>query len=114
MNTFNLYTVLKLKVSKNKLKIKAVGLLAGEQFTEEFLKLNPLHQVPVLVDGDFILTESRAICVYLINSRRPQGSSLYPADPKIRAIVDARLYFDATVLFSGVIAIVVGLYYFFF
>lgn len=72
----------------------SVGLCDKEQHSEWFLKLNPSHQVPVLRDGDFILTESRAIACYLVNLN-PQ-SSLYPTDPKKRAIVDQMLYMDAT------------------
>lgn len=53
-------------------EIENVNLLAGEHMTPEFLKLNSLHQVPVLVDGNFVLTESRAILAYLVNSRKPQ------------------------------------------
>ncbi|XP_039061310.1 glutathione S-transferase zeta class-like isoform X2 [Hibiscus syriacus] len=40
---------------------KAVNLLKGEQFTPEFEKLNPLHFVPVLVDGDVVISDSYAI-----------------------------------------------------
>src|SRR5215471_16706654 len=31
----------------------------------EYLKLNPNGQIPVLVDGDFVLYETAAICLYL-------------------------------------------------
>lgn len=81
-------------------EIKNVNLLKGEHLTPEFLKLNALHRVPVLVDGDFILSESRAIMTYLANSRKP-GSNLYPADAKTRALIDQRLYYDATVVFEA-------------
>lgn len=39
---------------------------AGARQTPEFLKLNPLGQVPVLTDGDLVLCDSNAILVYLV------------------------------------------------
>tara|TARA_B100001939_G_scaffold337186_2_gene341166 strand:- start:13343 stop:13963 length:621 start_codon:yes stop_codon:yes gene_type:complete len=33
--------------------------------TEEFRRLNPAGKLPVLMDGDFVLTETLAICFYL-------------------------------------------------
>jgi glutathione S-transferase len=87
-------------------EVKFVDLSAGEQNDPEFLKLNPLHQVPVLVDGDFMLTESRAILAYLVNKYKP-GSKLYPSEPKLRARVDQRLYYDATVVFESCAHIIV-------
>ena len=47
----------------------------------------------MLVDGDFVLTESRAIAGYIANAYDKSGK-LYPADPKVRARVDELLYFD--------------------
>ena len=52
-----------------------------------------MHSVPVLEDGDFVLTESRAIAGYVANAYDKTGK-LYPTDPKVRARVDERLYFD--------------------
>jgi len=89
------------------INVKFVDLGAGEQHTDEFAKLNPLHKVPVLVDGDLVLTESRAIVAYLINSRKP-GHALYPSDPKKRALIDSRLYYDATNVFPRLSAVVVS------
>lgn len=40
---------------------KAVDLSKGEQFSPEFEELNPLHFVPVLVDGDVVVSDSYAI-----------------------------------------------------
>lgn len=74
-------------------EVKVIDFLKGEHKTPEFLKLNPAHEVPVLVDGEFVLTESRAILAYLVNSRKA-GSDLYPADAKKRARVDQRLNYD--------------------
>ncbi len=42
-----------------------VNLGAGEGRREPFLSLNPGGKVPVLVDGDLVLTESMAICTYI-------------------------------------------------
>lgn len=42
-----------------------VDLASGAHKAPEFLALNPFGQVPVLVDGDTIITDSNAILVYL-------------------------------------------------
>jgi glutathione S-transferase len=47
-------------------------------------QLNPQHAVPTLVDGDFVLTESRAIAAYIANVYG-KDTTLLPNDPKIRA-----------------------------
>lgn len=89
-------------------ELKHVDFQKGENKTEEFGKLSAMNQVPVLVDDDgFVLTESRAIASYLINSRCPEGSSLYPMDAMKRAIVDQRLFYDANVVFPAHIEILV-------
>ncbi len=54
-----------------------VDLMAGEQRTEAFLKLNPFGQVPVLVDGEVTLSDSTAILVYLA---RKYGQEWLPID----------------------------------
>lgn len=59
------------------------------------IQINFQHVVPTLVDGDFVLWESRAINTYLV-SAYAKDDSLYPKDLKKRAIVDQRLYFDAS------------------
>jgi len=42
----------------------------------EVLKLNPLGQIPILEDGDIVLTDSNAILVYLAKTYAPNGSWL--------------------------------------
>jgi glutathione S-transferase len=88
-------------------EIKEVSIPNGDQFNEEFARLNPHKKIPVLVDGDYVLSESRAILAYLVNSRKP-GSDLYPTDPKQRGIVDQRLYYDATVFLPNMLAVIVS------
>ena len=85
-----------------------VDLFAGEHLKDEFLKLNPLHQVPVLIDDDLVMSESRAIMCYLVNSKKP-GDTLYPKDPKLRAKIDQRLYYDTTVVFENNAEVIVSL-----
>jgi len=45
--------------------LKNVDLKSGDQRSPEFLALNPVAKVPVLVDGDVVLSESTAILTYL-------------------------------------------------
>jgi len=71
--------------------VKQVDLMAGEQMKPEYLKINPTHTVPSLVDNGFNLWESRAILQYLAAKA---NSTLYPADLKKRAVVDRTLNFD--------------------
>jgi glutathione S-transferase len=42
-----------------------VDRASGANRTPQYLKLNPNGQIPVLVDGDFVLYETAAICLYL-------------------------------------------------
>lgn len=53
----------------------SVNMLAGEHLRPEFLKLNPAARLPVLVDGDQVLTESAAIVLYLAE-KYPEGKLL--------------------------------------
>ena len=50
---------------------------------DRFSKLSPLRRIPVLVDGDLVLTDSSVICQYL-DDLRPQPA-LLPADIRDRA-----------------------------
>ena len=59
--------ILTAKLAGVELNLKIVNLMTGEQMKPEFLKLNPQHAVPTLDDNGFIITESRAICAYLVN-----------------------------------------------
>lgn len=81
------------------LNLKLVDLMKGEHLTPEFIKMNPQHTIPTLNDGGFCLWESRAILGYLVD-QYGKDDTLYPKEPKKRALVDQRLYFDATVLYQ--------------
>jgi glutathione S-transferase len=73
-----------------------VNLLAGEHRRPEFLAINPAGKVPVLVDGDLVLTESIAIVVYLAD-KYPQMRFM-PQDPRTRAEAMRWLLFTTTEL----------------
>ncbi|CAG5082790.1 Oidioi.mRNA.OKI2018_I69.PAR.g10208.t1.cds [Oikopleura dioica] len=45
-----------------------IDLMKGEQNEDWYLKINPNHTVPVLVDGDTVLTETVDISKYLIDN----------------------------------------------
>ena len=92
--------ILTAKMVGVELNLKIVSLLAQEQMKPEFIKINPQHTVPVIDDSGFILTESRAICAYLIN-KYAKNDKLYPKSAKERSVVDQRLYFDLGVFYPG-------------
>ncbi len=75
------------------LDVIEVDLRKGENKTASYLAINPNGKVPVLVDGDFVLWESRAIDAYLASLRPEPG--LYPDDAKKRAIIDQWSYWQA-------------------
>jgi glutathione S-transferase len=92
-----------------------LDLARGEQRRPEYLALNPNGTVPTLVDGDFVLTESRAIMQYLA-SKKPE-SGLLPHDDKARAEVTRWQFWDSshfspqlgTVFFEKVVKPMIGM-----
>jgi glutathione S-transferase len=50
---------------------------------DRFSKLSPLRRIPVLVDGDLVLTDSTVICEY-VDELKP-APALYPKEIKARA-----------------------------
>lgn len=82
---------------KIKIHLKPVNLQTKDHLLPEFLKINPQHTVPTLVDNNFALWESRPICIYLVE-KYAKDDSLYPKNPKQRAVVNQRLYFDMGML----------------
>ena len=97
------------------LEEKFVDFSKGEHKSPEYLALNPNGAVPVLVDGDFVLTESRAIMQYLA-SKKPE-SGLLPRDEAARADVTRWQFWDAahfspqlgTLAFEKVIKVMMGI-----
>ena len=50
---------------------------------DEFERLSPLRRIPVLIDGNFSVSDSSVICAWLDEAHG--GHPLLPADPKDRA-----------------------------
>ena len=105
MTKFCLKIQLRVAVLVKHLQLKAVNFIdvdvhSGYLKTPEFLKLNPRHTIPTIVDHGFALFESRAILAYLVNKYAP-GSSLYPNEPVLRAKVDKVFFFDAAGFFPS-------------
>ena len=56
---------------------RLIGARTGETHTSAFLRLNPGGKIPVLEDGELVLTESAAIITYLAE-KYGQGTGLVP------------------------------------
>lgn len=88
---------------------KIVNLQIGEHMQPGFLKINPLHTIPVLDDDGKIVVDSHVICTYLIQKYGgAKHKSLYPSDLYERALVDQKLYFDIGVLNAKLKAVTVS------
>jgi glutathione S-transferase len=73
-----------------------VNPMVGETRHPDFLKINPAGKVPVLVDGDLVLTESVAIAIYLAEKYPHKG--FLPADIQQRSQVYRWILFAVTEL----------------
>ena len=74
-----------------------IDLMKGEGQSGEFLKLNPYGKLPVLVDGDLVLTESAAICTYL-GDKHPDAELVPRPGTAERGRYDQWCYFVLTEL----------------
>lgn len=85
-------------------ELRKIGPRTGETQTPEYTALNPKQKIPLLVDGDFKLSESLAICRYLVENHGRQGDFFQPKNSKERARYDEWCAFilselDATSLY---------------
>ena len=68
-------------------ELMPIGPRTGETQTEDYTRLNPKQKVPAMVIGDFRLSESLAICRYLIENY--PGEAVYrPSNAGDRARED--------------------------
>ncbi|KAK5900089.1 hypothetical protein CesoFtcFv8_009498 [Champsocephalus esox] len=71
-------------------EVRNISLMDGEQYGDHFGKISLIRKVPALRDGDFTLTESPAILLYLAQKfQTPEH--WYPADLQQRARIDEYL-----------------------
>ncbi|KAF7265326.1 hypothetical protein GWI33_021309 [Rhynchophorus ferrugineus] len=79
------------------LKVKKMDLSKQEQFSPNFLKINPQHTIPTLCDNGFIIWDSHAIIAFLVG-KYGNDDQLYSKDIMERALIDQRLHFDSSVV----------------
>ncbi|KAM9622463.1 LOW QUALITY PROTEIN: glutathione S-transferase theta-4 [Trichechus inunguis] len=77
-------------------ELRTVELLKGQHISDDFV-VNPLKKVPALKDGDFTLTESVAILLYLARKYKVPDH-WYPQDLQACALVDEYMAWQYTTL----------------
>ncbi|MEP5730455.1 MAG: glutathione S-transferase N-terminal domain-containing protein [Sulfitobacter sp.] len=82
------------------LKLVPVMEMEGQRQGAEYLAINPLGQVPTLVDGDAIIRDSIAIIQHL-ERVHASGKGWMPSDTNERAQVDEWFAVAAGVMFRG-------------
>jgi glutathione S-transferase len=87
-------------------ELRIVDMGAGQHLSDDFRKVNPNHQVPVLIDGDLTLTESNAILRYLC--AKHDLVDWYPPAPDSRAQVEQWLDWNQCRLGPAVVDIVLN------
>lgn len=79
------------ELSGIKYECKIINLLAREQRSEDYTKINPFQEVPAIVHNGFNLWESPAILRYLAEVY-DVDNEWYPKDLRVRGRIDAYLH----------------------
>lgn len=74
----------------------------------EFLELNPLGTVPLFCDGDIRMTESAAICQYLVSRYGPSPLAVTADEPDFGAYLNWLHFGEATLTFPQTIVLRYG------
>ncbi|MBD2440411.1 glutathione S-transferase family protein [Nostoc sp. FACHB-110] len=78
--------------------------LDGDQLQENFLKINPFHHIPVVVNDGLRIVESLAILDYL-EAKYPQPAML-PSEPQALAKVRMVQHITANELFPKIVTLI--------
>jgi glutathione S-transferase len=74
-------------------EIHEVNVYRGEGRAPEYLAINPSGKIPTLIDGEFVLSESNAILLYLAEAYG--ASQLWSSDSKQRARIAQWLFWES-------------------
>src|SRR6202000_2139454 len=78
-------------------RVQVVDIRSGHQKAPDYLRLNPMGKVPTLTDGDAVVTETAAICLYLAD-RYSYGALAPKVDDPARAAYLRWAVFSTAVL----------------
>ena len=83
------------------IQVISLRVARGDTRTQEFVKINPRMRVPVIQDGDFVLTESVAIMRYLAREKGVEDH-WYPKDSRtqVKTVHSTYLLYTKPVLSS--------------
>jgi glutathione S-transferase len=73
--------------------------------TRDYLQINPLGTIPCMVDGDVVMTESAAICQYLVDRYGPSDLAVRVDEPDYGAYLNWLHRSDATLTFPQTIVL---------
>lgn len=76
-----------------------IDLRKKDQMKPDFVALNRLHKVPVLIDDGFVIRDSAAIMIYL--ARKYGEPAWYPEPPADMAEIQQWLSFSVNEVFNG-------------
>ena len=71
----------------------------------EYLQINPLDTIPLMLDGDTRMTESAAICQYLATRYGPSPLAVEPHEPTYGAFLNFLHFGEATLTFPEAIVL---------
>jgi glutathione S-transferase len=74
-------------------EIHEVNVYRGEGRTPQYLAINPSGKIPTLIDGEFVLSESNAILLYLAEAHG--ANRLWSSDSKQRGRIAQWLFWES-------------------